>query len=47
VLHYFHGKPSEYPMGDLIFDKAGNLYGATAACGTGYRCYGVVYEITP
>jgi uncharacterized repeat protein (TIGR03803 family) len=38
-----------YPSSGLIFDKAGNLYGATAQGGAG-ACYngcGVVYELTP
>lgn len=32
------------PLGGLILDSSGNLYGATATGGLGY---GVVYEITP
>jgi uncharacterized repeat protein (TIGR03803 family) len=47
VPRFFYGEPSEYPRGGLIFDKAGNLYGETVDCGTGYNCYGTIFEITP
>jgi uncharacterized repeat protein (TIGR03803 family) len=46
VPRYFYGEPAAVPVGDLIRDKAGNLYGA-AQCVNGYNCYGVIYEITP
>jgi len=52
VLYRFTGgSDGGLPSGDLIFDKAGNLYGATVwggveACNLGYGC-GVVYELTP
>jgi uncharacterized repeat protein (TIGR03803 family) len=47
VPRYFYGKPSAQPVGAPVFDKAGNLYGVTEYCGTGYNCYGTIYEITP
>jgi uncharacterized repeat protein (TIGR03803 family) len=37
-----------YPVGSLIFDSAGNLYGATQGGGTGgERGTGTVFELTP
>ena len=48
VLYSFPGNVFA-PWGDLVFDKAGNLYGVTAAGGTG-NCYtgcGTVYKLTP
>ena len=45
--HVFHGKPATNPHASVIFDKAGNLYGTTAYCGSGTKCQGVVFEITP
>jgi uncharacterized repeat protein (TIGR03803 family) len=47
VLRFFSGKPAMNPFGGLVLDKAGNLYGTTLNCGTGYNCQGVVFEITP
>jgi uncharacterized repeat protein (TIGR03803 family) len=45
VLFNFNGGASgNYPVGDLIFDKAGNLYGVTEEGGAGS---GVAYELTP
>jgi len=45
VLYRFTGgSDGANPIGDLTFDQAGNLYGATTAGGYGY---GVVYELTP
>jgi uncharacterized repeat protein (TIGR03803 family) len=38
VLHVFLGKPARLPVGGLVLDKAGNLYGTTL---------NVVFEITP
>ena len=44
VLHYFVNNPGADPYGGLVFDGAGNLYGATL----GYSvCCGSVFEITP
>jgi hypothetical protein len=47
VLHIFHGNPASGPLGSVILDKAGNLYGTTAGCGSFQECQGVVFEITP
>jgi uncharacterized repeat protein (TIGR03803 family) len=51
ILHSFGGAPDgALPLGDLILDKAGNLYGTTAAGGANSRCglgCGTVFEITP
>jgi uncharacterized repeat protein (TIGR03803 family) len=47
VLHTFQGKPGANPDAGVIVDKAGNLYGTTGGCGTGYDCHGAVFEITP
>jgi len=45
ILHFFSGgADGAYPAGGLIFDGAGNLYGAAAGGGSGY---GTVYELTP
>jgi len=48
VLHSFYGNPDgEGPgYGDLIFDKAGNIYGTTSNGGNGSND-GTVYELTP
>jgi uncharacterized repeat protein (TIGR03803 family) len=45
VLHVFRGKPAMNPLGGLVLDDAGNLYGTTDMCSSG--CVGVVFEITP
>jgi uncharacterized repeat protein (TIGR03803 family) len=46
VLYSFTGEPDgNYPLGDLIRDEAGNLYGVTYAGGT--EQVGVVYQLTP
>jgi hypothetical protein len=47
LLHVFMGKPALNPVSSPVLDKAGNLYGTTAGCGSGYKCKGVVFEITP
>jgi uncharacterized repeat protein (TIGR03803 family) len=51
VLHAFAGgDDGAFPLGGLIFDSVGNLYGTTAGGGgnscQGYGC-GTVFEITP
>ncbi len=53
VLHTFTGSPDGLDPneeGPLTFDSAGNLYGTTAAGGTGTGCNigcGTVFELTP
>jgi uncharacterized repeat protein (TIGR03803 family) len=37
------GSDGAYPQGDLVFDKAGNLYGTTQMGGTGF---GTVFKLT-
>jgi uncharacterized repeat protein (TIGR03803 family) len=43
VLHTFQGRDGSFPMGNLIADQSGNLYGATA--GGGFNNGGVVFEL--
>ncbi len=45
VLQAFTNHPGAYPVADLIFDAAGNLYGTTPGDGT--TTHGSVFEITP
>jgi uncharacterized repeat protein (TIGR03803 family) len=52
VLYYFVGGSDGYfPEGNLIFDKAGNLYGTTSGGGTGFCGLGIpcgtVFELSP
>jgi uncharacterized repeat protein (TIGR03803 family) len=55
ILHNFQGSPTDGngPAGGLIFDAAGNLYGATYGGGTTPQCFtnsarcGTVYELKP
>jgi uncharacterized repeat protein (TIGR03803 family) len=50
LLHSFDDEDGALPRGGLFRDKAGNLFGTTAA-GDGTRCYGVgcgtVFELSP
>jgi uncharacterized repeat protein (TIGR03803 family) len=50
VLHAFSYKDGAYPMGHLVQDSAGNLYGTTGGGGIGqcsaFGC-GTVFKITP
>ncbi len=45
VLHTFSGADGEFPVGTLVLDSSGNLYGTTVKGGT--YGYGVIWEITP
>lgn len=49
VLHTFTGGPHDgvSPMGDLVFDHAGNLYGTTRGGGSGVGFGGTVFELSP
>jgi uncharacterized repeat protein (TIGR03803 family) len=51
VLHIFQGgQDGAHPVGSLVSDTAGNLYGATAAGGDAQSCAGgcgTVFELTP
>jgi uncharacterized repeat protein (TIGR03803 family) len=51
TLHDFNGDDGRVPVSSLVFDANGNLYGTTAAGGSGGDCpawgCGVVFEITP
>jgi len=55
VLYNFQGgKDGQYPRGDLIFDRAGNLYGATVygggygTCNAPYFQYcGTIFKLNP
>jgi uncharacterized repeat protein (TIGR03803 family) len=44
IIHNFSGADGENPIGDLMFDSAGNLYGTTS---NGLRNSGTVFEISP
>jgi len=45
VLHTFYGYDGAIPVGNLVLDKAGNLYGGTVLGGTTGN--GVIFELTP
>lgn len=46
VLHAFQGaSDGGYPIGGLVFDQSGNLYGTTSSAGSGGG--GTVFELTP
>jgi len=49
TLYEFQGILDGFePYGDLVFDQAGNIYGATLLGGQGcYEGCGIVYELTP
>jgi uncharacterized repeat protein (TIGR03803 family) len=50
VLHSFQGGDGADPIGGLVIDSAGSIYGTTAGGGSG-NCFpggcGVVFQITP
>ena len=46
ILHSFQGGDGAYPLGSLIFDAAGNLYG-TAPEGAAPAQNGVVFQLQP
>lgn len=45
VIHQFTGTDGGFPIGNLITDQTGNLYGTTSAYGTASK--GVVFELAP
>jgi uncharacterized repeat protein (TIGR03803 family) len=45
VLHSFLNRPGAMPLGGLIVDKQGKLYGTTA--GDDRTTFGSVFEVTP
>jgi hypothetical protein len=45
TLHTFSGPDGEFPQGQIVIDRNGNLYGTTIKGGS--DGYGVVWEITP
>jgi uncharacterized repeat protein (TIGR03803 family) len=48
TLYVFHGPGGDQPLGGLIFDAAGNLYGTTALGGTATADgHGTVYKLSP
>jgi len=47
VLWSFNETDGEHPMGGVILDKSGNVYGTTFAGGTGTWSNGVVFEVIP
>src|ERR1700685_228283 len=47
VLHAFNGRDGVHPVGSLIFDKAGNLYGTTLDGGDDRCECGTVFELSP
>ena len=56
VIYSFQGgKDGFYPQGDLVFDKSGNLFGATgfggggggSSCGAFYNGCGTIFELSP
>lgn len=50
VLYTFGGIKGNdgcFPVGKLVFDASGNLYGTTSGCGAGANPDGSVFELTP
>ena len=45
VIHTFKGHPGKAPVGGLVFDKSGNLYGTTSAGGDDDA--GIIFKLTP
>jgi len=47
IIHRFAQSEGSSPNGDLIFDRAGNLYGAAEIGAQRGGCCGIVYTLTP
>ncbi len=48
ALYRFAGSPDgSVPMGGVVFDQAGNLYGSTQYGGLGQHNPGTIYQLTP
>src|SRR5262249_19648622 len=47
VLYAFSQSADGYPMGDLIFDQQGDLYGVTVDLAHGPTGLGTVFKLTP
>jgi uncharacterized repeat protein (TIGR03803 family) len=47
VLYGFSGSDGSEPIGNLVFDVAGNIYGTAALGGANHTGTGNVFEITP
>jgi uncharacterized repeat protein (TIGR03803 family) len=47
VLYRFNGSNGSQPVGNLVFDGAGNFYGTAQEGGDNHTGAGVVFEITP
>ena len=45
MLYSFNGPDGEFPQGDVVFDKAGNLYSTTSQGGS--KGLGTVFKLTP
>ena len=48
ILYTFSGgNDGQYPVGGLLRDKSGNLYGTTFDGGTGFNLAGVIFKLSP
>lgn len=47
LLHQFNDQDATYPLGTVILDKSGNVWGTTPLGPQGFSGAGIVYKITP
>ncbi|MBZ5572433.1 MAG: hypothetical protein LAO09_11220 [Acidobacteriia bacterium] len=47
IIHAFNGTDGSHPIGGLVFDSDGNLYGATSQGGPDDAEGGVIFQLTP
>ncbi len=48
VLYFFQGSPDGcVPLGGVVFDPLGNLYGTTSGCGPYENVHGTIFELSP